>query len=381
MLRILQDETRLNNRNLCGIDESFCYPIRRPLDVVAYYKLPYNGAWELSQVSIYDQTFSDLYVLMNSTILQQYFAIVVSTDSNGDDFIVIRQKQPIYNYDGVQPEKTCYAIEFTLTGDTSTVKLYSEPVCYAERYCMNQYTIAWGIAGVDELTFTTICDGVTYSFDYLNVPPGMWIEYTGPFTDIFLPDGCELTGVTANDEPIEFTLIEQCFGANNCQSYVRIEGNGKFLYDCQGRYFGVVTEVQETSSSTQVIFVDATDDKRLMLDLLSMNVQNGKVRQIEGVNKPIRVKGSCYISHSEVLERYKIYSTCAVPPWFQREVNNVASMQQVVLTGTSPLLDDYDNYIELMQSEEYNWKPRQYGNYSFPNLIFETCSCHRNFTC
>lgn len=387
MVRLLPAASidRLNNRNLCGIDTPFCYPISRPYDNVMYYKLPAVDTWQLFEVSVMDSTGTNtLYTINTLTELGLYFAWVIATDSNGDAFLILRQRRPFFNLGGDPgTEITCYSLYITLSKYSGSSSFISEPVCSVERYCTTKYQLVYPPTGVADLTFTITCNGVSSGYNYNNLPLGAFFEYPNAFPTImnlYLPEGCTLDALVNSGGPINyFDQGEVCFGANNCNSFVQIHGAGQMMYDCNGQFFGEII----TANFINTFYEDAilNNASEINTNVLTMNVPGSLVKQIESKSTLNRVKQSCYVPSVEVVDRYKVYSTCPVPMWFQKEIDNVASMQTVYLTGTSPLVDDYNDYIMLVQGGEYAWKPRQYGNYAFPALIFETCVCFKDFSC
>jgi len=384
MLRTIFTQSRLNNDNLCGIDQAFCYPVDRPMMVAGYVKLPaYPNIEELYFMDQYQQT---TIASFNTTDkINEYLSYVIVQDSNGQWVCAFRQMKPLFNYNGLQPEVTCYSMRLVFNTDDGPVTVFTEPVCYVEKYEMLHYTALAGVGDIPILVFhiTTPAGNATYT--YTNLTFGTFIDYTGPYVDIYLPSGYVLTSVTLLGNPIYFATGTQVFGAANCSSFVKLSGSGRFQFDCNGRYFGDSDGYYLSNmfrwTSEAGTNPNMQDPLRLRTDMLDVCIQNGKRRALDTKTAVARVRDSCFISHTQKVDRYKVYSTCPVPEWFQKEVDNVASMQQVVLLGTSPLYDDYDNYIYLMKSDEYQWKPLNYGEYYFPNLIFESCICFKDFSC
>lgn len=375
-------QDRLTNRNLCGIDTEFCYPYLYAYEVAMYYKLP-PGEWEMNNtIGVYTPNFETLIFSFaggGEALINQYFAYLIAKDSNGDNFIIIRQIQPLYNYDGVTPELTCYAFGIdVINEDNDTISIVTEPVCSAGQYTMNHFAIQAAPADIPNITFHIKCgdeDAVIYDYDELL--QGWWLEWTGPFVDLFLPEGCILIAAIFAGNPLVFGHTTMVFGAKNCNNYVRITGNGSLNYDCKGRYFGTIDEddISDDNLPNQIMA-----DDHISIDMYPMTMLCSRVRELANKITPQRLSGSCYIPRTESLTKYRIDSNSFhVPAWYLDEINIISATQKVTV---SDIADDYGVYIPLVQADEYGWREVQ-GNSQFfiPALVFETCVCFTDFKC
>lgn len=381
MLRTILDETRLTNSNLCGIDTEFCYPAVRPYDVIIFIRPDLvditNVGFDIinNAGAVVDTVnFADLY---------KYFAYAKAYDTNGDLYFIMRQTRPFYNLGGtVNPEINCYRLDFII-GDGlvpgTIVHYYTEPVCNIEKYSTNYYTIIAATADTNDIDFYIRCDGgPTAIYNYNTLALGMWLEYIGPFVNLVLPDNCvlieaKLGGVTLVQD---FVVVE--FGQSNCDTFATITGSGKLNYDCKNRFYTDTFDTGESGDPTYFYHLDVLPN---YLDDFRMHIPGGKVKQLPNKVTPKRFKQSCYLPTTETVSSWKIGSTCPCPPWFVEEINILAASQGVTIEGTNPIADDNNNLISLLQADDYNWKPRNYSDFLYPYLVFNTCTCFTNFYC
>lgn len=378
--RIVIDESRLTNNSLCGTDTEFCVPITRPYDNVFFIRPTNDEDFNLSNVTVYDKDGNILVVLVEAT-LYQFFNYVKAKDSNGNLYFLLQQKAPIYNYAGVTPEVTCYSVKVDLLSDPSGIltEYYSEQLCYIDTYTMKHYTIAGAVADTNIAQFEVECDndGNPQIYDFSTLPIGWFLEYgTGPFIDLYIPTNCVLIAAVIGAANLPFVFVEQTFGTNACSTYVTLQGNGIFNYDCKGRYY---TDHFEEPIGTEYSF--NTNQLPHYIDDYNIHIQGAMQKQLANVSTPKKISSSCYIPSNEVLNRFKVSGNCPVPAWYVEEVNIIAATQTVYLTGTSPVADDNNVLIGLVQGDNYSWKERKQSEMFCPILFFDSCVCFVNFIC
>lgn len=382
MNRTVIDESRLTNKSLCGIDQPFCFPITRPWDNIIYIKPTVNQDYTIGGIGIYDGNDNLVETILEPDIYK-FFSYVKALDSNGEIYFMFRQTRPFYNLNGaVNPELTCYRLNFSLVSGTASVTFYwSEPVCYIDSYTMKHYTILADPLDTNNIEYFIDCGGgIVNIYTTANMPLGIWVEYIGPFVDIFMPETCtlikaELAGVVLGQSP----AILQTFGVPGCGPYVTLTGTGAITYDCKGRYYTNGAPFSLPPDYPEFFWKVA--DLPTSLSGIDIRVQGGRVKTLASKTTVRRYKQSCYIPNTERVNRYKVYSMCPHPAWFIEELNIIAGAQAVTIQGTNPVADDDNVLISTTMSDDSSWKERQYSQFFYPILFFETCTCYTNYTC